>query len=56
MIRALLNLGCLIVIMVLQLLQSLEITNSSQNFVQPIIGLSVLFVTLFCNFAIFVRI
>jgi hypothetical protein len=55
-IRAAINTICLMVTMITLLLQTLNILNPSQNTTAPLIGLSLLFISLVFNTTVLIRI
>jgi len=55
-VRAAINTVCLITTMITLLVQSLNILNPSQNITAPLVGLSLLFVSLIFNTTVLVRI
>jgi hypothetical protein len=55
-VRAAINTICLITTMITLLLQTLNILNPSQNITAPLVGLSLLFLSLIFNITVLVRI
>jgi hypothetical protein len=55
-VRSCCNIVCVLVILVLQLLQSLQVNTPKQTTTQPLIALVAIFVGIFVNFSVFLRI
>lgn len=56
LIRVVVNFLSMVTISILYLLQSIKINNTSQNIAIPIIGLLILYIVVFINFGVVVRI